>query len=677
MRHLFYTNYLSGEAGLSNAIISIEVGVVLAHLTNRFLVLDGNRAPPANVVRYDGRVSNDRPSRVTDLIDIPVPWGESQSVDLERFDSLEMTDLPLSDLTFYFPETLDLSSDDARSFARGRAQWLTATEEFDRIPILRLSEESFDPRTDPARQYHRNNLGFYSYLFYLNDETRRSTYRVLERMRPKPAFAELAQRVADDIGAFNAVHMRRGDFKVTYGVTTLDRRPWEAVEALEQVFERKDPLVIVTDERDDPFFREITHAYPQHVFIDWHILDAYGAEFAQLPQTDSLSLAYLSQLVAAESRNFIGTMTSTFTSIIQRYRGNRGKDEPFRFLWNELPQPDARVERGRHAVSHCIPLDHGVMLEERQGPYSWNRVSQRINPAWMREWPESFLTQHALRTGALVRPSVARPALSETSRADVGVIVVGAAPTSVIYLTFENLQIAVRARDPDLLHRVGRTFGARPEEPAGNVIADLEIVSAGKRHSVLRNGERLGDANDAIQLGELVKRLVVPVFTFARRRHSWLRGAAFARAGRALVVAGDVGSADNSVADALQDDGWDLLECGVIAIRSHDYAVLPFGVSTRPEGAANRRFPTPLASLVVAAERLNTRDLIAPLSPAIAVATLIETSLDYRVDPDRAAERLCRLVERHPVAQLFFSRAMQAARLLSRWADPANGAVAS
>ena len=95
MRYLFYTNYCRGTSGLSNGIMSIEIGVILAHLTNRFLVLDGNRSPPANIVAYDGRVSNERPSRVTDLIDIPVPWGEPESVDLERLESLELTDLSL------------------------------------------------------------------------------------------------------------------------------------------------------------------------------------------------------------------------------------------------------------------------------------------------------------------------------------------------------------------------------------------------------------------------------------------------------------------------------------------------------------------------------------------------------------------------------------------------------
>ena len=53
----------------------------------------------------------------------------------------------------------------------------------------------------------------------------------------------------------------------------------------------------------------------------------------------------------------------------------------------------ARVERGSHAVSDCVPMERGVMVEEYLGPYSWNRFNPRINPAWMREWPEAFLCE--------------------------------------------------------------------------------------------------------------------------------------------------------------------------------------------------------------------------------------------------------------------------------------------
>ena len=33
-----------------------------------------------------------------------------------------------------------------------------------------------------------------------------------------------------------------------------------------------------------------------------------------------------------------------------------------------------------HPVSECVPLDKGIMVEEFEGPYSWNRYSQLLNP---------------------------------------------------------------------------------------------------------------------------------------------------------------------------------------------------------------------------------------------------------------------------------------------------------
>jgi hypothetical protein len=664
VRYLFYTNYQSGNAGLSNGIMSVEVGVILAHLTNRLLVLDGNVSPPANIVTYDGRVNNERPSRVTDLLDVPVPWVEPSAVDLTGLESLELTNLPLMDLAFYFPKTLDLSSSDARSFARDRKDWLTVTGERAQVPVLRLSE---DPRV-PGTQRRRDNLCSYSYLFYLDNEARRSVYRVLQRMQAKRPFADLAARVARDIGSFNAVHLRRGDFKVTYGVTTLDRKPCEAIEAMDQVFGRKEPLVIVTDERDDPFFDEIKLAYPNHYFIDWHILDNYGAEFAALPQTDSLSLAYLSQLVAAEAKEFIGTMTSTFTGLIQRYRGNRGKDEVFRYLWNELPDSFQELERGRHAVSECIPLDQGQMLEQFPGPYSWNRVSQLLNPAWMREWPESFLLPEVIASGAL--------ATKPASREGVATLYVAAPPLQhAVHVTFENLQVAVWCKDVATLKRLAPDLGVQAGTQARNVITSFEISTTGTSGCIEQRGQPGKTVCDKMQLPFVLKRQIGMAFAIARHKYAWLMAAAFAKAGRGLLIAGDLGDREpnHSLRWELETNGWEQLDGELLAVRAEDLMIIPLGARARSEEptAKTGRFATPFESLVVTRRApLHARDVsLIPLSPAAAVASLVGKSLDFRIERDRAVNLLCRVVERRPAVQVHFSRPHDAARVISRWAD--------
>ncbi len=394
MKYLHYTIYLSGRAGLSNNIMSFELGVALACLMERVLVVEGNVSPPANVVDYGGRVSNRHPSRVTDLLQIPVPWLDAAQIELRGLGGVELTEHCLMGSVFYFPPHLDTTSPDFRSFARDRSVYLTYTPELREEFVIRMS--GGPPVGD--RGFRMHNFGFYSYLFYLDAPTRRLVHEVLRRMTPVPSLAELAADIVKQLGEFNAVHVRRGDFKYTTGVTTRDRTAAHALETMDRNFGRDERLVILTDEREDPFFDEIVACYPDSVFLDEFVLDAFGDAFRDLPAHDSIALAFLSQLVASHARDFIGSMTSTFTSLIQRYRGNRGLPERFKFLWNELPDEGVELRPGSHPLSDCVPLEAGVMVEQYEGPYSWNRYNPRLNPAWMREWPEAFL-----------RPEVPRP----------------------------------------------------------------------------------------------------------------------------------------------------------------------------------------------------------------------------------------------------------------------------
>jgi hypothetical protein len=668
MRQLLYTLYLSGRCGLSNAIMSTEVGVVLAHLTNRFLLLDGNRPPAANLVSYDGRVDHSQPSRVTDLIDLPVPWGDDDPAALVDAESLELTNYSLSDTVFCFPSDRDRLTADATYFARGRQHWVTVADQHDHIPVLRLSEQPLVPGV--REPMHRRNLCFYSYLFYLDQECRRSAYRTLARMVAKEPYRDLARRVASDLGTFNAVHLRRGDFKLTYGVTTLERKPWEAIDAMDRVFSRDDPLVILTDEREDPFFREICAAFPNSLFIDWHILDAYQEDFARLPQRDSLCLAHLSQLVAGESAEFIGTMTSTFSALIQRYRGNHGHHEPFRFFWNELPDEGSPLERGRHALSECIALDAGVMVEEQEGSYSWNRVSQRLNPAWMREWPESFLLASVLDTGLLPRtreqPEREAPDWAGAHR-----------PSASFSIGFEGLQVAVQSSDPGLLQQLAPVFGYDNDDIRRNVIAQFKLRPVGDRYEIMLDGAVCAEAATREELTMRLREQVVELLGRVRPGYAWLRGATLARNGRALMLASN---ADTDVlVRALEPYGFERLEAGIVPTRMADLTVIPFGSSARPEGAGERlrRSPTPLAGIAVATPQLQARDTLTASGPALAVTELIRCSAEFSFDRDRAVERLCRLCEARPVVQLRFSREDRAAELIATWSARALDAGAA
>lgn len=389
MNYLAYTTYCSGRTGMSNSIMSTELGVLLAGLTERVLVLDGNISPPTNLVSYGNRLTNRYRSRPTDLFEIPVPWLQAEQIDLDRCGrSAELTDYSLMESVFYYPAALDLTTEDFRRFAQGRRCAFTYGGAYRNLPVLRLSG---GPEVGD-RKLRMHNFGFYAPFFYVDAAARQRIDTLLRRMRPQAHFTEFADLVCRRLGTFNAVHVRRGDFKATFGRTTLLREPREAIATLERNFSRQQRLAILSDERDDPFVQEIARAFPDVVFVDHFILDEFGAEFGELPHHDAIALAFLSQLVATRARDFVGTMTSTFTSLIQRWRGSAGLDERFKFLWNEVPAASAEIRRGDTAINDTVPMrPDGTMVEQFDGPYSWNRYEPRINSAWMREWPESFV----------------------------------------------------------------------------------------------------------------------------------------------------------------------------------------------------------------------------------------------------------------------------------------------
>lgn len=653
MRQLFYTNYQSGRSGLSNGIMSIECGVIMAFLTKRFLLLDGNISPPANVVDYDGRVDNSRPSRVTDLLDIPVPWSEPGESALEGLSSEELTSHSLMDSVFYVPGTVDIQSEDAMDFARGRTNWICEDEHLSDVPVLRVSEQPLVPGTDRAR----HNLSFYSYLFYLDDENRRAVYELLTRMQAQKPYADLASRVAKDLGDFNAVHMRRGDFKVTYGVTVLDRQPWEAVEALEPHFDSDQCLLICTDERDDPFFDEIKGHWPDHLFIDHHILDNYAKDFSDLPRSDSLALAYLSQLVAAQSQDFVGSMTSTFTSMIQRLRGNNGHQELFKFLWNELPEPGEHLERGSHPVSDCVPMEEGVMVAEFEGAYSWNRYTRLINPAWMREWPESFLTKQVLKTGSLTRPATS--GIRHNGKLAI-------ASEALIY--FEGLRVRIKSTVPGLTDELSSMFFNSGEKAGGSVIAEISIDRRANRFQLASEGETVAQLMEQSEIPRAVFDHLMPLLSRLRSDYSWFDGMVLRKDAKTILVVGDWARHDSgiSLAETLCREGWSLLGDEAVPVNSSKSEAIPFarcaGIWGQPgldQTGANQ-----LDAIVYASLRLHNRSALFSLSPSAGVAELTRACRDFPNNRKESLKRLCSLVEQVSVFQLCFSHAEAAARAL-------------
>jgi hypothetical protein len=115
------------------------------------------------------------------------------------------------------------------------------------------------------------------------------------------------------------------------------------------------------------------------------LLHEWRAEFCALPFHDDTVLALMTQLVAERAECFVGTLFSTFTALIQRARGLKGRQSEFLYCYSDW---DPKF----------VPFKYCEFVPVQDGPYSWNRVLYPVCPgvhSWFREWPESFATASA------------------------------------------------------------------------------------------------------------------------------------------------------------------------------------------------------------------------------------------------------------------------------------------
>ncbi len=362
-------------AGMSNMRMSLEIGVALAHLTGRVLVpyharaVDTGHSPHLEFGRDFTRYAT-----LLDLLDLPVQVRDD--LRCEKKPAIRgARPLPrhagrIMDSMLFLPETLDLD-----------AHWVCDFRN-DRDPALMATLDEHD-RNLPALHVSCDTLGYYSYHFCLAPSDRAALNRVMAHVDVKSAYRVLADRIANDFGRFNCVHLRRGDF-VQKGFTPRAQAvtAQEIVLNLATVCDTDVPLLICTDRPYDAAFHAAFRSHFRRVEILDRILmehAPYREAVRALPFHDNAVISLLSQRIAEQAAVFVGTLYSSFSAIVQRRRGIIGKDRRFLFCFDDFG--------GR------IPDERCEFRETRGGTFSWNRLALPLAPkhlSWCREWPEAF-----------------------------------------------------------------------------------------------------------------------------------------------------------------------------------------------------------------------------------------------------------------------------------------------
>jgi hypothetical protein len=288
-----------------------------------------------------------------------------------------------------------------------------------------------------------------------------------------------------------------------------------------------------------------------------------------------------------------------------------------------------------------VPLEKGLMVQEFEGPYTWNRYSQLLNPAWMREWPESFLTERAISSGQIgsEKADLPRGSGRETHR---------------LVAPFEGLGIRIQSSSAHIIDTLIDSFPV--DGHAGSVIADIEIQQLGASFRLRAKDQIIAEVSEVSEIPDALLQYIVPVLSRARKKCSWFDGAVIDFDGSIIMVIGDAGL--GQILTALREQTRRLLVEGAVALRDDSLEPVPFYVGARSANiTSDQQKLAPITAVVHAHRLLHNRRRVFALSPSAAVAEMSQSSWDFRLNREKAMLRLCKLATQVPIYQMNYCHA--------------------
>ena len=339
MRELHSHIYYGGNIGLSNARMSIECAAVYGRISDRRVYLYADSPLQHSDKFFD------------DLFDCPANLIFVR----EKNPDPELATIPAYGSGVVFTNKKEVPND----FAMGRPFFHAVRHLRDHAKIA----------TDT-----RPTLAFYSHVFHMDEDTKQVIYDYIkDGFKPKQKYLDIAEEVIWELmtkfgESFNSTHIRRGD-RLQGGQPDI---PCDyIIDKFRLSFHPNELLLIHSDEKDREWFKPLIDSeYKKIVFCE-----DYLAQYS----LDGAESGLVSMIIASYSKDFIGTLASTFTSYINRMRMYNGYQEEFKFLFPMFGVP--LDQRG------CMVYKNGYNIHK--STWSQLEMGDMLGVSfWAREWPE-------------------------------------------------------------------------------------------------------------------------------------------------------------------------------------------------------------------------------------------------------------------------------------------------
>jgi hypothetical protein len=164
--------------------------------------------------------------------------------------------------------------------------------------------------------FPRNLFGHFYYHVYGNGPAERNIIKekIKNGIRYRQEYFDLSNKVKNQIGNYNSIHIRRNDFLITRS-TTASAQLETLLDDIKDRIPNNLPLYIATDEKNKTLFDFLKERYTVYFLEDF---------FKELTLKDS---SVIDQIICVESDIFLGSKLSTFSDYINIMRGYFGKKD--------------------------------------------------------------------------------------------------------------------------------------------------------------------------------------------------------------------------------------------------------------------------------------------------------------------------------------------------------------
>lgn len=338
MNKKYITFDVSGN-GFCNNIIKFENLLAVAFISNRTIILDD--------MLHSGAVSID-----SELIQNESMWSV---LDIERvyqnFDCIpkKYCEKNFSN-KFYFPNNY---IDEKTCYCNLQA--IDDTEDFFNFTLNRPIYDISKIEDELINlNFHYYNFNHYFYNVYAGNKSKRNSLkkRINDSIKYKSKYIELANKLISH--PYNAIHVRcPGSFCNLPNTDNMNvySNPSLLTSLIEKLFDRDIPLYISTDITETSLLWNKSSGQYMPTLEDYII--PLNKSFKQLILLEDFDLELsrsekiaMDQIICSNAENFYGTYSSTFTKLINKFRGILGKDVHDYMGWNliqnnwqEIPSP--------------------------------------------------------------------------------------------------------------------------------------------------------------------------------------------------------------------------------------------------------------------------------------------------------------------------------------------------